>query len=292
MSLFVCGLLRHKNMSFLSLTQNNDKYAKSFLSYLKLSASRNYKIEVEKHTQSVDNISDDYTRVGVSPECFICARDKDPRNMSYDNLLVLDAFSREDQFTRYHPLVWHICCLWLFDRDAPEKKLCSYAVKSYGDKGQSYIFIANYEDHVANTRLKDKIQDKDVVAALVTQPLELYRTHVLTLSIAPAAVLSKIRHARNIDAYRPLAYAHLLVQPACPLYADVDFNTDLEALFAAVVGLPQNDIIDNLVLAKLTNDLIQRSDALKASPTSYQQLANAHYDLMMTHKFVIVTPRI
>jgi hypothetical protein len=101
-----------------------------------------------------------------------------------------------------------------------------------------------------------------------------------------AAVLSRIWH-QNIDTYKPLTYVHLLVQPSLPLDADVQFSTELEDTFAAVLSLPQADIIDNLLHAKTTDDPITRGPALKASDKSWEQLANAHYDLMMQYKFVI-----
>jgi hypothetical protein len=283
MVLFVCGLLNYKTITFATLP---DVYAKTFMAYMKQCVNRDRKMTVDKHTLPVQNVNDDYVQVGVSPACFICARDKHQKNMDGEGLLVLDAFSKDDQYLKYHPVVWHIFFLYCFDRDAQNGQLCCYAVRSYDKRDKTFIFIANYEDHVKVVRLDQNISQKDTVAALVVKPLELYRSCCVTMAFKGAAVLSRIWH-QNIDTYKPLTYVHLLVQPSLPLYADVQFSAELEDTFAAVLSLPQADIIDNLLHTKMTDDPITRGPVLKTSDKSWEQLANAHYDLMMQYKFVI-----
>jgi hypothetical protein len=297
MCLFICGLLRYNSMSFFSLMNGErKKYIDTFFNYMMSSANDKLTITVRKITEDPSNLTADFSNTLVSGARFICASDKDSRNMRASNLLVLDAFSTEDEdrkinkesimYTKYHPVVWHAYCLWSFEQDT-EKRLCSYAVKMNAGTAQSFIFLANYEDHVRTVRLTQKMDSRMAVRALVEQPLELYRTTCLQLNLTPNAVLSRIRHAPSvIDIYKPLAYVHLLVRPGGPLYADAEFQ-DLETEFAAMVGLKQQLIIDALMFIKTGNECIKRSPVLKASSKDYELLATAHYDLMMKYKFVI-----
>jgi hypothetical protein len=62
--------------------------------------------------------------------CFICTKQETYGAKSPKNILVLDAFSQEDQFLQYHPIVWFPYSLCLFGKSGGEPEMCCYGVSN------------------------------------------------------------------------------------------------------------------------------------------------------------------
>jgi hypothetical protein len=297
MCLFVCGLLTYPSMSFLDwlLVETTNAYAHRFLRYMLDSLS--FTIFVNETlpatgTATLEAIEKETNTIYAS--CFLCARENNRSNVSHAHTLVLDAFSHQDQFLEYDPAVWHLYCLWLFRQNKTD--LLCYAAKT---PAASYIFMVNYEEHIQKViaATKNPVTDRTAaVRELVVKPLELYRRSFASIStrqspLKPVAFVSRIWPALPAlsDRHRPLAYAHLLMQRDCPLYADTAFNKALQDMIAHVVGKTTQDVIANLPYA--TPQAGQANPCPPGAPAAdaYALLAQAHHRLMMDHAFVVLT---
>jgi len=277
MCLFVCGLLEVRGVSFSEIVEKYSTYADEFFDYMIEMNGKTMEVVVENMTDN-DPVSLDGE---VSGACFICAETNSKKNMLHDDILVLDAFSYENQFVEYHPAVWHLYCLWWFGRDISG----SYPVSCYSVKGPtSYIFIGNYEEHVRSVVVN---ANKTVaISALLSKPITMYRECVRKLNLTPQAVLSRICPPKmKTNLYMPLLYVHLFVQQNYPIYIDTTFNDTVQEILAFVVGAKQQEAIDSLTY---TQNIDSAVTLPQYTPTlAYTLLANEHHKLMKTHKFVI-----
>ena len=298
MCLFVCGLLPYPGMSF-SGWVSSDKpavkaYADAFFEYMMGDAMQNT-IQIYQTLPVTDDdlLNPLLTDTTKPAPGYICAEtliSEDMHALHAKNVLILDAFSPKPEdlnnqaladhtFLQYHPVVWHLHCLWLYSAD---NTLCCYAAKT---GSACYIFIGNYEDHVNKVKADANTDRNKAVLELVVRPLKIYQMSHLNLTATHEAVISRSQHQDNFQYYMPLTYVHLYVHPK-PVYLDTNFaGTDIESMLAFVVGRGQNTIIQTLPYTPQNSIIF----TLPAAPpaNAYAQLAASHHALMKAHAFVI-----
>jgi hypothetical protein len=289
MCLFVCGLLAYPSMAFSSwlASKDSEPYANRFFDYM----IKNLDTTVHVHdiaptaaTAEFDKIDSETATVPAS--CFLCARENDARNMQPQHIVVLDAFSHTNQFRKYEPVVWHLYCLWLSRAD--DTMRC-YAART---PTKSYIFIGCYDQHARVVTADANATQTNAVRELLVRPLELYRRGYAALALAapPDAVVSRLwpnADALASSSHRALAYAHLLVQRACPLFFDTAFNTHLQDMIAFAVNRSHKDVKAGLPYARATPATPHPLTPPAPLANAYAELAKAHYLLMMSYKFVV-----
>ena len=299
MCLFVCGLLPYPGMSFMQWVSSDQPavtaYANAFFDYM-MQASAAIYVQTTKPTSNDAELTRLQTDALTTPSpCFICAEElllEDMLTLNDKKVLILDAFSyknkddafsADDTFLQYHPVVWHLHCLYLFRAD---DTLCCYAAKT---PGASYAFMGNYEKHFKTVKENSLTKTApQAVLEMIVRPLEMYQRSLQTLG-APDAVISRSRHKEgwtyDITTYIPLTYAHMLVwQSIKPIYVDANFD-DIEGMLAFVVARSQRIILNTLPYDPAqTNAFALPTDP---PPNAYAQLAQTHHALMQTHAFVI-----
>jgi hypothetical protein len=294
MCLFVCGLL-YPDMSFLDWLRSDTEggttparaYAHTFFTSMIKLLERASEIAVLAPSRPLDDtglqtITDDASAEAAA--CFICANPlarNDMLTLNDKNVVILDAFSSEDthRFMQYHPVVWHLHCLYHFRQD---DTMCCYTAKT---AAATYIFISNYQKHF------DVHKSQNVKAAavseMVTRPLALYQRSMRSVFRDPDAVIIRSPTSGNdLLPSVPLTYAQLLVRPQTHVYTDTHFDDgDIEKMLAFVVGRTHQDILASLPHDTSKTNVFMIEDDPPSG--SYTRFANTHYALMMDHKFVI-----
>jgi hypothetical protein len=199
MSLFVCGLLTYPSMQFSDWIASaspaaHKAYADAFFDDIFIFDSA--KIQFERilstaGTADLDAISQETAVVPGS--CFLYARENNASNTHHENILILDAFSHENQFFKYVPAVWHLYCLWQFQSE-PNMRCYAARVAS-----TTFVFITHYAQHVQDVKntVKNPINGRaQAVRELVVRPLELYRSSLngQTLTLPMPSTVSLTEH--------------------------------------------------------------------------------------------------
>jgi hypothetical protein len=293
MLFFVCGFLKYDKrnwMSFQDLVKQHPDYVNDFYDYMirNLHATKTV-VQFRKATEYKEMELGDETKEETGP-CFICAEPLHfesmmklhPTQIDKKHVLILDAFTTDNQYLQYHPVVWYLYCLWIFT----DGYVHCYGVKT---ARASYIFLGNWSYYVETTwRNPNTVHG---VLDLVLAPFEMYRRDMRQLQIGtPAAVISILSPVQHTERYIPLLWAHLLLHPtATTMYADDVFGQELQDMLAFAIGKTKQQIFDGLSYTPQEQTPIVYSPFAEpsASKTAYALLAKSHYDLMTAHRFLI-----
>jgi hypothetical protein len=134
MCLFVCGLLQYPGMSpFSEWASGHRPYASAFFAYvMEHSVDKTTVLDPDAQPAippaTLQTLSAD-TNTETVPS-FKCAQKLstiDLQTLHDAPVIILDAFSSEDTFMQYHPVVWHLHCLHRFQTD---DTMSCYAAKT------------------------------------------------------------------------------------------------------------------------------------------------------------------
>jgi hypothetical protein len=176
MCLFVCGLLQYPGMSpFSEWVSAHRAYANAFFAYvMEHAVDKTTVLDPDAQPAIPDAAlqtlsADTNTEPAPSFKCAQKLSTGDLLILHEAPVIILDAFSSEDTFMQYHPVVWHLHCLWKFTTD---KTMRCYAAKI---GTAAYVFIGNYEDHFKKVKDAAATTQAQAVQELVVRPLAMYQ---------------------------------------------------------------------------------------------------------------------